>query len=87
MFLAKNGALLRPGKLTGTFLVGYGVSRYLIEFYRVPDPQFFSALNPNGYAVFFGEFGVTMGQFLCLPMIFLGLAFYFMDLNKVKVPK
>ena len=29
----------RPGLLSGTFLVGYGIVRFLIEFTRQPDAQ------------------------------------------------
>lgn len=67
------GGLKRPGLLTGVFALGYGASRFFVEYFRVPDPQFFSTLNPHGFAFNFGEFGVTMGQFLSLPMIVLGL--------------
>ena len=67
------GALKRPGVITGLFLVIYGSGRYFVEFYRVPDPQFFSEVNPYGFAYQFGDFGVTMGQTLSLPMIILGL--------------
>ena len=67
------GKLRRPGFVAGLFFVGYGASRYFVEFYRVPDPQFFSLANPHGFAFQFGEYGVTMGQLLSLPMIFIGL--------------
>lgn len=67
------GALRRPGVITGLFLVIYGAGRYFVEFYRVPDPQFFSELNPFGFAYKFGDFGITMGQTLSFPMIIVGL--------------
>ena len=70
---ARLGGLRRPGLITGLFLVLYGSSRYFVEFYRVPDPQFFSGSNPLGYAYLYGEFGVTMGQLLSLPMILAGV--------------
>ena len=73
VLFAYFGALRRPGVITGVFLLIYGVSRYLVEFYRVPDPQFFSPTNLNGFAYTYGEFGVTMGQLLSLPMIFVGV--------------
>lgn len=69
-----SGFFKKPGLITGAFLFGYGVSRFLIEFYRVPDQQFFSDANPYGFAHRFGDFGVTMGQLLSLPMIVFGLA-------------
>lgn len=53
----------RPqGTFMGTFLVWYGVCRFLIEFVRVPDVQL-------GYLFGF----VTMGQLLSLPLIVLGV--------------
>ena len=51
-----------PGKLVGLFLVGYGIARYVVEFFREPDAQY------AGHA-FLGTPGLHMGQLLCLPMI------------------
>jgi phosphatidylglycerol---prolipoprotein diacylglyceryl transferase len=48
--------------LVGLFLIGYGVFRYFIEFIRVPDDHL-------GYLAL----GQTMGQWLCIAMIFSGL--------------
>ena len=67
--LAFLGGLRRPGMITGTFLMIYGVSRFVVEFYRVPDQQFLSQTNPNGYVYNYGELGLTMGQSLSLPMV------------------
>ena len=69
----RNG-LKRPGLITGMFFAGYGIARYFVEFYRQPDAQFQSATNPIGYVFQFGDYGITMGQSLSLPMIILGLA-------------
>ncbi|WP_299556019.1 prolipoprotein diacylglyceryl transferase [uncultured Tateyamaria sp.] len=63
----------KPGLLTGVFLAGYGVSRFLVEFVRQPDAQFISDGNPLGLAWHMGGYGLTMGQILSLPMILLGL--------------
>ena len=71
--LAWFGAFKKPGFLAGTFIIGYGISRFLIEYVRVPDPQFFSNLNPYGFAFGLGSYGVTMGQLLSLPMIVIGM--------------
>lgn len=68
-----KGGFKIPGLLTGIFALGYGLSRFLVEYFRVPDPQFFSQVNPYGFAFKFGEFGVTMGQALSLPMIIIGI--------------
>ncbi len=50
--------------VSGLFLVGYGSFRFIVEFVRVPDPQY-------GYLAFNW---LTMGQVLCLPMIVAGIA-------------
>lgn len=73
LIVAAFGGLRRPGLLAGIFIGGYGAARYFVEFYRVPDPQFFTANNPYGFAYRFGEFGITMGQTLSLPMIAVGI--------------
>lgn len=52
------------GVVSSVFLLGYGVFRFIVEFFREPDVQL-------GY--YFGYF--TMGQFLCLGMV---VASYFM---------
>jgi phosphatidylglycerol:prolipoprotein diacylglycerol transferase len=54
----------RPtGAVSGLFLLGYGVFRFLVEFTREPD-RFLGFL----------ALGFTMGQWLSLPMILIGIA-------------
>ena len=63
----------RRGETMFIFLIGYGISRAIIEIFREPDAQFISELNPNGYVISISEtIGVSMGQVLCLPMIMVG---------------
>jgi phosphatidylglycerol:prolipoprotein diacylglycerol transferase len=71
----KRGALKRPGLVGGTFLAGYGIARFLVEFVRQPDAQFIAEGNPLGLAWQVGGYGLTMGQMLCVPMILVGLYF------------
>ena len=71
--LARLGAFKRPGFITGVFAMWYGLTSFLVEYFRVPDPQFFSELNPYGFAFGFGNYGITMGQALSIPMILVGL--------------
>ncbi len=52
----------KPGLLGGVFLAGYGLSRFVIEYFREPDHQL-GVLS----------FGLTMGQTLSLPLIGFGL--------------
>ena len=68
----RRGALHHPGLLSGTFLVGYGAARFVVEFVRQPDAQFVTEGNPLGLALEVGGYGLTMGQILCLPMILAG---------------
>jgi phosphatidylglycerol:prolipoprotein diacylglycerol transferase len=51
-----------PGLLTGTFLVGYGALRFLLEFTRQPDAQLGFVLGP-----------FSMGQLLSTMMLIIGL--------------
>jgi phosphatidylglycerol:prolipoprotein diacylglycerol transferase len=69
----RRGALKYEGLIGGTFLAGYGLARFLVEFVRQPDAQFVSAGNPLGLAWHVGGYGLTMGQILSLPMILVGL--------------
>ncbi len=62
----------KPGAIAGLFLVGYGLFRFLVEFYRMPDPQL-------GYLAWDW---LTMGQVLSLPMIVVGLILMTVRLEK-----
>ena len=64
------------------FAVWYGLSRFFVEYFRVPDPQFFSELNPYGFAFGFGNYGITMGQALSTPMILVGLMLVLIALRR-----
>jgi len=71
--LHRNGALKRPGLITGTFLLGYGLARFAVEFVRQADAQFITPDNPLGRVLYWGDFGLSMGQLLSLPMVVAGL--------------
>jgi phosphatidylglycerol:prolipoprotein diacylglycerol transferase len=60
--LIRRGALTRPGLVSGTFLIGYGLSRFFVELLRQPDHHL-------GFLVG----GTTMGQWLSAPMLLAGL--------------
>lgn len=68
-----RGALKREGLICGIFLAGYGIARFIVEFVRQPDAQFIIDGNPLGLAWQIGEYGLTMGQILSLPMLAVGL--------------
>lgn len=61
----KTDARYQPGKLVGTFILGYGLSRWFVEFFREHDVQFNDTI--------FATPGLHMGQLLTLPMIFGGV--------------
>jgi phosphatidylglycerol:prolipoprotein diacylglycerol transferase len=71
-FAIRSGALARPGRVFGLFLVGYGAARLALEGVRQADQQFVSADNPLGYVLQLGSGGLTMGQILTLPMLLVG---------------
>jgi len=54
----------RPlGAVSGLFLIGYGSFRFIAEFARTPDDGIFGLMT----------FGISMGQWLSLPMVFAGI--------------
>ena len=63
----------RPsGCVSAVFLIGYSISRFMIEFFREPDQQ-----------MGFISFGwLTMGQLLSIPMFFLGLFLWWSRRNE-----
>jgi phosphatidylglycerol:prolipoprotein diacylglycerol transferase len=50
------------GAVSGVFLIGYGVARFIAEFFREPD----AGILGHSYLV-------SMGQWLSLPMVLIGL--------------
>ncbi len=58
----KTDARYQPGRLVGTFILVYGLSRFGVEFFRQPDEGLENL-----------SWGLTMGQTLTLPMIIGGI--------------
>lgn len=54
----------KPGLLGGVFIFGYGVSRFVVEFFRMPDDHLTGLAQSSG---------LSMGQWLTIPMLLLGL--------------
>ena len=71
----RRHALRRSGLVAGTFFAGYGIARFVVEFFRQPDAQFVTEGNPLGLAHQIAGYGLTQGQTLSLPMIAVGLYF------------
>lgn len=83
LFLAyRRGWLTVPGRAAGVFFTGYGLSRFVVEYFRQADFQFITPDNPMGYALHWGGMGVTMGQLLSLPMIAIGVVFFILARRK-----
>lgn len=51
------------GAVSGIFLIGYGICRFVTEFFREPD-----------HGIFGQSYTVSMGQWLSLPMVLAGVA-------------
>ena len=52
----------RTGEVSAVFLIGYGIFRFIAEYFREPDAHL-GLLN----------LGLSMGQWLCVPMVLSGL--------------
>lgn len=62
----KTRARFRPGLLAGTFTAGISAGRFVVEFFREPDAQL------REFAM---ETGLSMGQWLTIPLFLVGLFF------------
>ncbi len=74
--LVRSGGLSHRGRVGGAFLCGYGVSRFVVEFFREPDDH-----------LGFLFAGATMGQLLSVPMILLGLALIIWSARRSAAPE
>ncbi len=57
--------------VSGVFLIGYGAFRFITEFFREPD-----------HGIFGQSYTVSMGQWLSLPMVAIGIAMLVMAYRK-----
>ena len=69
----KNG----PGILTGSYFIGYGLARFIIEYFREPDSQlgFIIKLGKESEptALFKSFLNISLGQIFCFMMILGGI--------------
>lgn len=72
-FLRKK--IKSAGVMTGLYLIGYGVVRFIIEFYRMPDAHLGHVL-----------WNFSMGQVLCFFMVLVGLLFVFFGRKNGELP-
>jgi phosphatidylglycerol:prolipoprotein diacylglycerol transferase len=69
----KTRARWRPGLLAGTFALGIALARFVVEFYREPDEQL---------QQFARQTGLSMGQWLTIPLMLTGLFFMIRALRR-----
>lgn len=65
ILFSQRKRIRNAGELTSLFIIGYGVFRFFIEFFRLPDKQI---------GFIFSYF--TLGQVFCLVMVVFGICFY-----------
>lgn len=68
----RSRALAYPRMISGAFLIGYGLSRIIVEFFREPDVQL---------GFLFGGW-LTMGMLLSVPMVLLGIYLIWLSRRK-----
>ncbi len=56
----------KPAQVSAVFMIGYGVFRFIAEFFREPD-AYLGLLS----------MGMSMGQWLCVPMVLFGIGLWF----------
>jgi phosphatidylglycerol:prolipoprotein diacylglycerol transferase len=58
----------RVGQVSGVFMIGYGIVRFTLEYFREPD----------WFLLEFSKMtGLSMGQWLCIPMIIAGIIIFY----------
>ncbi|MCK0167584.1 prolipoprotein diacylglyceryl transferase [Jannaschia sp. S6380] len=82
--IALRGGLRIPGMICGLFLAGYGAARIFVEYFRQADAQYITPDNPLGHVIGWGEFGLTMGQVLSVPMLVVGLGAAFLAVRAAR---
>jgi len=70
-YLAKKKMFSKPGLISSLFLILYSLFRFILEFFREPDPQI-------GYLVY----QLTLGQLISVMFIFSGICLYFVKKNE-----
>jgi len=69
-YLTKKKGFSTPGIISSIFLIFYSLFRFVLEFFRAPDPQI-------GYVLL----NLTMGQLVSIIFLFLGLYLYLSKKN------
>ena len=69
-YFAKKKAFKTPGLISSVFLILYSLFRFILEFFRAPDPQI-------GYIIF----NMTLGQLVSVIFLFFGMYLYLSKKN------
>ncbi len=70
-YFVKKNIFNKPGLISSLFLIFYSIFRFLIEFFRVPDPQI-------GYIIF----NLSMGQLISIIFLIFGIYLFFKKNNE-----
>ena len=74
LWINKKNIKNKRGLQSSLFLMGYGIARFIVEFFREADAQI-------GYYAF----GITIGQILCFAMFVAGsILFYYSQIKPAK---
>ena len=71
-FFLKKNYIKNPGQISGLFLIFYSLFRFLIEFFRSPDPQI-------GYLIL----NLTIGQLISIIFLLAGTFLFFIKKNEI----
>jgi phosphatidylglycerol:prolipoprotein diacylglycerol transferase len=66
----------RNGQVSALFLISYGLIRFIIEYFREPDLFLLTFVQKTGF---------SMGQWLSMPMILIGILIFFISIKR-KLP-
>ena len=69
-YILKKNISNKPGVISSLFLIFYSIFRFLIEFFRVPDPQI-------GYIIF----NLSLGQLISVIFFTFGIYLFFTKNN------
>tara|TARA_B100000795_G_scaffold230503_1_gene187955 strand:+ start:297 stop:1070 length:774 start_codon:yes stop_codon:yes gene_type:complete len=71
-YFFKKNYLKKPGQISALFLIFYSIFRFLVEFFRLPDPQI-------GYLIL----SLTLGQWISALFLIIGTLLYLIKKNEI----
>ena len=70
-YFSKKKSFKKQGLISSTFLIFYSLFRFILEYFRAPDPQI-------GYLAY----KLTLGQFISIIFFILGMSLYLLKKNE-----